>query len=100
MAEWARALGGVPVWVHEGDRRWGTYMRRHPNYIPLAGNEAARVVEALRPWRCDRLYGWALGRVTERDAKQAVERSLERDLRALGALGALRVEHDVVASAL
>ncbi|HEU4537375.1 MAG TPA: MBL fold metallo-hydrolase, partial [Polyangiaceae bacterium] len=22
MVEWARALGGVPVWVHEADRRW------------------------------------------------------------------------------
>lgn len=155
MVEWARALGDVPVWVHEADRRWVmrpdpsirtwsgaahelgggltlvhvgghfagaqalvwaagaggagalfagdmpnvcadrrwvTYMRSYPNFIPLSGDEAARAVEALRPWPFDRLYGWAPGRTIERDAKGALERSLERHRRAL------RGEHDVVAA--
>ncbi len=153
MVEWSRALGGVPIWVHENDRqwilrpdpvvrtwagttmplpggltlvhtgghfegqqvllwphgaggkgvllagdqpnvcadrRWVTFMRSFPNYIPLSGQEAERVMTVLRPLAFDRLYGWTRERVLRTDAKRSLERSLSRHLRAL------RGEHDVV----
>jgi len=75
------------------DRRWVTFMRSYPNYIPLAATDATAVVAALRPFAFDRLYGWTPDRVVPHGARDIVERSLERHLRAL------RGEHDVVAHA-
>jgi len=154
MVEWSRALGGVPIFVHEhdrrwvmrpdpavrpwsgsspslpggltlvhvgghfegsqvllwpagaggkgvlfvgdmpnvcSDRRWVTFMRSYPNYIPLSAAEAERVVSALRPLSFDRIYGWSLERVIPTEARRSLERSLTRHLRAL------RGEHGVVA---
>jgi hypothetical protein len=154
MVEWSRALGGVPIWVHENDRRWimrpdpavrtwsgasmrlpggltlvhagghfegsqvllwpagaggkgvllagdqpnvcadrrwVTFMRSFPNYIPLSEPETAGVMAALRPLAFDRLYGWTPERALRTDAKRSLERSASRHLRAL------RGEHDVVA---
>ena len=73
------------------DRRWVTFMRSFPNYIPLSGEEAERVMTVLRPLTFDRLYGWTPERVLRTDAKRSLERSLSRHLHAL------RGEHDVVA---
>jgi hypothetical protein len=146
MIEWSRALDGVPIYTHAGDRRWilrpdpavqpwqdtsprlpggltlvhtgghfagsqalwwpagaggrgallagdepnvcadtrwVTFMRSFPNYIPLAGPEAERVVAALRPFPFDRIYGWNPERILPRDARPRLERSLARHLRAL-----------------
>jgi glyoxylase-like metal-dependent hydrolase (beta-lactamase superfamily II) len=75
------------------DARWVTFMRSFPNYIPLSATEAERVVAALRPLAFDRIYGWNPERVLLAGAKQRLERSLERHVRALGG------EHGVVAPA-
>lgn len=72
------------------DHRWVTFMRSFPNYIPLAADEAERVVAALRPHAFDRLYGWTPERVIRQDAKRNIERSLIRHVRAL------RGEHGAV----
>lgn len=153
MVEWSRALGGVPIHIHEqdqqwimrpdpavrlwssarmplpgglalihtgghfegsqvllwpagasgkgvllvgdnpnvcADRRWVTFMRSFPNYIPLSGREAERVVTVLRPFAFDRVYGWTPDRVIRTEAKRSLERSLSRHLKALAG------EHDVV----
>lgn len=153
MVEWSRAFGGVPIWIHENDRRWivrpdpavriwagtaqalpggltlvhtgghfegqqvllwprgaegkgallagdqpnvcadrrwVTFMRSFPNYIPLSGEAAERIVTVLLALRFDRIYGWTPDRVLQEDAKRSLERSLTRHLRAL------RGEHDVV----
>jgi hypothetical protein len=73
------------------DRRWVTFMRSFPNYIPLGAQEAERVVAVLRPLAFDRVYGWTPERVLRSEAKRSLERSLSRHL------GALRGEHDVIA---
>lgn len=154
MVEWSRAFGGVPIWVHESDkrwimrpdpavqtwsgasmrlpgglmlvhagghfegsqvllwpagaggkgallagdqpnlcadRRWVTFMRSFPNYIPLSERETEGVMAALRSLTFDRLYGWTPERVLRTDAKRSLERSALRHVRAL------RGEHDVVA---
>lgn len=77
------------------DRRWATFMRSFPNYIPLAESETNRVMESLRRLRFDRLYGWTPDRILRSGAKASLERSLERHIRALrgehGVVGAQRV---------
>lgn len=73
------------------DRRWVTFMRSFPNYIPLSGEEAERVVAALSPLAFDRLYGWTPERVLRSEAKRSLELSLVRHVRAL------KGEHHVVA---
>lgn len=146
MVEWSRALGGVPIWVHEddrrwimrpdpavrtwsgttmplpgglslvhtgghfegqqvllwpqgaggkgallagdqprvcADRRWVTFMRSFPNYIPLSGGEAERIMTVLRPLAFDRLYGWTRDGSLRTEAKRSLELSLSRHLRAL-----------------
>jgi len=40
-----------------------------------------RIVESLRPYAVDRLYGAFAGRWVERDAQAVIERSAERQLR-------------------
>lgn len=72
------------------DRRWVTFMRSFPNYIPLAEAETLRVMAPLRRLPFDRLYGWTPDRVLRAGAKAALEHSAERHLRAL------RGEHGVV----
>jgi hypothetical protein len=72
------------------DRRWFTFMRSFPNYIPLSPDEADRVVAAFRPLAFDRLYGWTPDRAMASSAKSSLERSLDRHVRAL------RGEHGAV----
>lgn len=74
------------------DRRWVTFMRSFPNYIPLSGGEAEQVMARLRLLPFDRLYGWTPERVLRMEAKRSLERSLLRHERAL------RGEHGVIAS--
>jgi hypothetical protein len=65
------------------DRRWVSFMRSYPNYIPLPESSVRAIVNAVEPFEFDRLYGaWPkLDIVT--DAKQAVRRSADRYIRAL-----------------
>lgn len=72
------------------DRRWFTFMRSFPNYIPLSVRETERVTAALRPIPFDRVYGWTRERVVRARAKHRLERSADRHVRAL------RGEHDVI----
>jgi len=60
------------------DRRYVTFMRSYPNQIPLPASLVRGIVEAVRPYAFDRIYGgwWTNNILT--DAKAAVERSAER----------------------
>ncbi|MCH8815273.1 MAG: hydrolase [Chloroflexi bacterium] len=60
------------------DRRWVTFMRSYPNYIPLPGSAIDGIVKALRPYTFEHLYGGWVGTDVLEDAKNAVERSAER----------------------
>jgi hypothetical protein len=59
------------------DNRWVSFMYSYPNLIPLHAAGVRRIVDAVRPYAFDRLYG-AFGRAVERDASAAVQRSAER----------------------
>jgi hypothetical protein len=63
------------------DRRWVTFMRSYPNYIPLPEPLVRGIVEALEPFEFDRIHGGWWETTVERDAKEAVRRSAERYIR-------------------
>jgi hypothetical protein len=65
------------------DRRYVSFMRSYPNLIPLPQSSVSWIVEALRPFEFDRVYGGWWGRVVATDGKRALERSAERYVRYL-----------------
>jgi glyoxylase-like metal-dependent hydrolase (beta-lactamase superfamily II) len=67
------------------DVRFVSFMRSYPNLIPLPAGEIRRIVDRVRPYRFDRIYGGWWDRVVSAGGIQAVERSAERYLRWIGA---------------
>jgi glyoxylase-like metal-dependent hydrolase (beta-lactamase superfamily II) len=67
------------------DRRHVSFMYSYPNLIPLGAAEIGRIMDAVRPFAFDAVYGAFEGRTIARDGKAAVERSAERYLKAIGA---------------
>jgi hypothetical protein len=65
------------------DRRWVSFMYSYPNLIPLPAATVRRIVEAIEPFECDRIYGAWWGKVVREDAKAAVKRSADRYVRAI-----------------
>lgn len=65
------------------DRRWLSFMYSYPNLIPLPASSVHRIVEAVEPFKFDRIYGAWWGKVVKDDAKGAVRRSAERYIRAI-----------------
>jgi hypothetical protein len=66
------------------DRRWVSFMYSYPNLIPLDPSSIRRIVSALAPYAYDRVYGAWWPSIVVSDGKQAVTRSAERYLRAIG----------------
>ena len=66
------------------DRRHVSFMYSYPNLIPLGAAEIGRIVDAVRPFTFEAIYGAFEGRTIEHGGKAAVERSAERYLRAIG----------------
>ncbi len=65
------------------DRRWVSFMRSYPNFIPLPASAVQRIVEAVEPFGFERIYGaWPKFEIRG-GAKKAVRRSAERYIRAL-----------------
>ena len=63
------------------DRDWVSFMWSFPNIIPLPAPSVRRIVESVRPYQFDRIYGGWWHSIVQRDAKAAVERSAERYIR-------------------
>jgi hypothetical protein len=60
------------------DRRWVTFMRSYPNYIPLSAAAVGAILKAVGPYSFDRIYGgWWQNDVRER-AREALDRSAQR----------------------
>jgi hypothetical protein len=66
------------------DRRWVSFMYSYPNLIPERPEVIRRLVEMLRPWQFERIYGAWWGRVVVSDGAEAVRRSARRYLEHLG----------------
>jgi hypothetical protein len=66
------------------DRRFVSFMRSYPNYIPLGVAAIKHILETIEPFSFDHIYGaWWRANVLS-DAKGAVARSAKRYLRAIG----------------
>ena len=86
VLHWARGAGGRGALLTGdtisvvADRRWVTFMRSYPNYIPLPAEAVSGIVEAVRPYPFERIYGgWWLNDVPA-DGSGVVERSVRRYL--------------------
>jgi hypothetical protein len=84
VAHWAGGAGGAgallsgdTIFVTPGEDRV-TFVRSAPNRLPLPERAVRAVVEAVRPYRYDRIYGGWWQPVLRSDAKAVVERSAER----------------------
>ncbi len=89
VLHWSAALDGAGA-LFSGDTiqvapdsRWVSFMYSYPNMIPLNAGQVQRAVEAVQPFRFERVYG-AFGGVVQSDGSGAVQRSAERYIRAIG----------------
>ena len=89
VLHWAEAAGGRGALLAGDivqvvqDRRFVSFMRSYPNYIPLAAVTVRRIVDRLEPFAFERIYGGWFDLVVREDAKAALRRSAERYVRAL-----------------
>ena len=84
VAHWAAAAGGAgallsgdTIFVTPGEERL-TFVWSAPNRLPLPEKAVRAVVEAVRPYRFDRIYGGWWQPVIRRDARRILESSAER----------------------
>jgi hypothetical protein len=76
-------LTGDVIQVGE-DRKSLSFMYSFPNFIPLNGATVRRIVTAVEPYSFDAIYGGWFGRNVASSAKEALRRSAERYVRAVG----------------
>ena len=65
------------------DRRWVSFMYSYPNYIPLGEAAVHRIARAVEPFDFDRIYGAFHAMVVGENGKSAVQRSVQRYLKAI-----------------
>ncbi len=65
------------------DRRYVSFMRSFPNFIPLSAVAVNRIVKSVEPFAFKRIYGAWWDAIVDGDGKAVVERSAERYLRAI-----------------
>jgi len=65
------------------DRRFVSFMRSYPNYIPLNRAAVERIGRAVEPYPFERIFGAFAHRNILQDGKAAVARSIERYLAAI-----------------
>ncbi|MDQ4146084.1 MAG: MBL fold metallo-hydrolase [Pseudomonadota bacterium] len=65
------------------DRRYVSFMRSYPNYIPLSARAIHRIQERVAPFAFERIYGAWWQRNVMADGKSALVRSAERYLCAI-----------------
>jgi glyoxylase-like metal-dependent hydrolase (beta-lactamase superfamily II) len=84
VVHWAEGAAGAgalftgdTIFVTPGEDRI-TFVWSAPNRLPLPENAVRAVVEAVKPYRFDRIYGGWWEPVVRRDAKRVLEASAER----------------------
>ena len=65
------------------DRKWLSFMRSYPNFIPLSAREVEHIGQAMAPYAFDTLYGHYFDRVIAKDAKSVLEKSVARYIAAV-----------------
>ena len=69
------------------DRRHVSFMRSYPNLVPLSAPVVQRIVDRLRPYPYDRIYGAFADRTISTGGEAAVARSAERYIAAISGSG-------------
>jgi hypothetical protein len=65
------------------DRKWLSFMRSYPNFIPLSQKEVEHIGAAMAPFSFDVLYGHYFDRVIAKHAKLVLEKSIARYVAAI-----------------
>ena len=65
------------------DRKWLSFMRSYPNFIPLSAREVAHIGKAMAPFSFERIYGHYFDRVVAKEAKSVLEKSVARYIAAV-----------------
>jgi glyoxylase-like metal-dependent hydrolase (beta-lactamase superfamily II) len=60
------------------DRKWLSFMRSYPNFIPLSARAVEQIGQALKPFAFETIYGHYFDRVIARDGKRVLEKSIAR----------------------
>jgi glyoxylase-like metal-dependent hydrolase (beta-lactamase superfamily II) len=60
------------------DRRFVSFMWSYPNFLPMNATKIRGILESVRPYAFDRIYGGWWPTIVDHDAKAAIERSAER----------------------
>jgi len=68
------------------DRKWLSFMRSYPNFIPLSARAVEHIGRALAPFAFETIYGHYFDRVIARDAKQVLEKSVARYMAAVNGM--------------
>jgi glyoxylase-like metal-dependent hydrolase (beta-lactamase superfamily II) len=76
-------VGSGDILSVTADRKWVSFMRSYPNFIPLSAFEVGRIDAALAPFAFDKIYGHYFDRVIAANGKRVVERSVARYIAAI-----------------
>jgi hypothetical protein len=86
VLHWGEGAGGKGV-VCSGDilavttdRKWLSFLRSYPNWIPCSAREVEAIGRAMKPYAFETLYGHYFDRVIPKDAKTVLEKSVKRYL--------------------
>lgn len=86
VLHWARGAGilcSSDIATVTTDRKFLTFMRSYPNFIPLSAREVEGIAAALAPLAFDRIYGHYFDRVIAGNAKPVLGASVARYLAAI-----------------
>jgi hypothetical protein len=90
MLHWAGGAGGRGVLCASDiatvttDRKFLTFMRSYPNFIPLPARAVERIETALAPFAFDTIYGHYFDRVIRTGGKDVLRKSVARYIAAIG----------------
>jgi glyoxylase-like metal-dependent hydrolase (beta-lactamase superfamily II) len=89
VLHWAGGAGGSGL-VCSGDilavctdRKWLSFMRSYPNFIPLSARDVMRIGQALKPFAFETIYGHYFDRVIANGGKQVLKKSIARYITAI-----------------
>ena len=89
MLHWAKGAGGrgvvccADIATITQDRKFFTFMRSYPNFIPLSTRGVQAVAASLNPFPFDTMYGHYFDRVIPTGAKKILQVSVDRYVSAL-----------------
>ena len=86
VLHWAKGAGilcSADIATVTTDRKFLTFMRSYPNFIPLSAREVEGIAAALEPFTFDTIYGHFFDRVIAANAKQVLKASVARYLAAI-----------------